>query len=208
MSTYITFVLDETGSMGCLQNETISNFNEYINTLQNNLKNEVHFNLLMFNSSKMEWCFKDMSINDVPELNVDLYKPNHMTPLWDAVAKAILHTEESVKNEKDAKVIMTILTDGYENMSKEFKPKQVKEMIESHKDWAFNFLGANIDSWFMANLLGVSRGSSSNFNFNPSGIKCAMQSAAIGTCRYTAGLTTVENFYDGTMNVEDYKGEL
>lgn len=207
MATYITFVLDETGSMFTLKDETITSFNIYLNTLQDTLKGHTHFSLLLFNSARMNWCYNDMKIRDVPELNNDSYVPEALTPLWDAIAEAIIHMEKQVKGKKNSKVIITILTDGYENMSKKYLTDDVRKMIESHKDWAFNFLGANIDTWFVSRRLGISINSSSNFDFSPDGILSATKSAAIGTQSFVDGKTTADTFYEGKEFISEYKGK-
>lgn len=204
MTTYITFVMDETGSMDSLKEEAISGFNKYIDDLKKDLKGRTSFSLMLFDSTKMRWHVLDKSIKDVSHLNEDTYRPGAMTPLWDAVAEAILETENRVKNKKNPKVVITILTDGYENASRKYTTETVKAMIESHSDWAINFLGANVDAWVVAGAIGIDVGSSMNFAFTGSGLGAGFRSASIATSNFAKGITTANSFYEGTDDAEDY----
>lgn len=204
MTTYITFVMDETGSMDSLKDEAISGFNKYIDDLKKNLKGRTNFSLMLFDSTQMRWHVIDKPIKDVPHLNKDTYVPGAMTPLWDAVAEAIILTEEKVRGKKNPKVVLTVLTDGYENASKKYTTKAVKAMIESHKDWAINFLGANMDAWNVAGEIGIDTGSVMNFAFNAVGLSAGFRSASIATSNFAIGKTTAQNFYEGTDDAEKY----
>ena len=204
MTTYITFVMDETGSMSMLKDEAISGFNKYIDDLKKDLKGRTNFSLMLFDSTQMRWHIIDKPIKDVTHLNEDTYRPGAMTPLWDAVAEAILLTEDRIKGKKNPKVVITILTDGYENASRKYTTKAVKEMIESHKDWAINFLGANMDAWGVAGDIGIDTGSVMNFAFTGSGLSAGFRSASLATTSFAQGKTTAQNFYEGTDDAEKY----
>jgi len=204
MTTYITFVMDETGSMDSLKEEAISGFNKYIDDLKKDLKGRTNFSLMLFDSTQMRWHIMDKPIKDVTHLNEDTYRPGAMTPLWDAVAEAILETEKRVKDKKNPKVVITILTDGYENASKQYTTQAVKDMIESHSDWAINFLGANMDAWNVAGEMGIDTGSVMNFNFTGKGLSAGFRSASIATSNFALGKTTANSFYEGTDDAEDY----
>lgn len=204
MTTYITFVMDETGSMSTLRDEAISGFNKYIDDLKRDLKGRTNFSLMLFDSTKMRWHVLDKPIKDVPHLNEDTYCPGAMTPLWDAVAEAIQLTEKKVKGKKNPKVVLTVLTDGYENASRKYTTKAVKEWIESHKDWAINFLGANMDAWSVAGEIGIDAKSSLNFAFTGCGLSAGFRSASLATANFVAGKTTARTFYEGTDDAEEY----
>jgi hypothetical protein len=196
--------MDETGSMDSLKEEAISGFNKYIDDLKKNLKGRTNFSLMLFDSTKMRWHVIDKPIKDVAHLDETTYCPGALTPLWDAVAEAILLTEDRVKDKKNPKVVITILTDGYENASRKYTTDVVKGMIESHKDWAINFLGANMDAWNVAGEMGIDTGSVMNFSFTANGLSAGFESASIATSNFALGKTTADSFYEGTDNAEDY----
>jgi hypothetical protein len=77
-------------------------------------------------------------------------------------------------------------------------------MIESHSDWAINFLGANMDAWNVAGQIGIEVGSSMNFAFTGKGLSAGLRSASIATVNYAQGKTTAQTFYEGTDDAEDY----
>ena len=86
-----------------------------------------------------------------------------MTGLLDAVGKTINHVDNRHKNALDSEVpgktMVVIITDGFENASREFTLPQVKQMIERQKErfgWEFLFLGANIDAVSTAEGFGIS----------------------------------------------------
>jgi len=85
-----------------------------------------------------------------------------MTALLDAVGKTISHISKRHKfapdSEIPSKTLVVIITDGYENSSREYSNKQIKRMIEKQKkehEWEFLFLGANIDAVETAKSYGI-----------------------------------------------------
>ena len=87
--TLIAFLLDETGSMTSCFDQTLSGYNEYIASLKKNGKG-TKFTLTKFNSVKVEITHDAVKIKDVPELGMDTYAPDAMTPLYERVEE-ILH---------------------------------------------------------------------------------------------------------------------
>ena len=202
MTTYITFVLDETGSMSCCKEETIAGFNSYIKELRDELK-DTKFSFMKFNSKEMNWVYKDVDLTFVKKLSDKNYKPKTMTPLWDAFGLAVQNMEEKDIKEKD-KVIITVLTDGFENFSKEFTADSVAKMISEHKDWAINFLGADMDAWEdVGRGLGMSK--RSTYTFNSADIEETLGFAGTSTVAYAKGETTVNTFYSGSSIAKEEK---
>ena len=69
---------------------------------------------------KLDWAVNNRPIKSVEHLNERTYQPGATTPLWDAVTEAILETEKRLKRAKDPDVVVTVLTDGYENASNKY----------------------------------------------------------------------------------------
>jgi len=202
MTTYITFVLDETGSMSTVKQETIAGFNSYIKELKAELK-DVKFSFMKFDSVEMNWVYRDVDLLFVKKLSDKNYSPRSMTPLWDAFGLAIKNMEERDIKKGD-KVIITVLTDGHENASKEFTADNVGAMILEHKDWAINFLGANMDAWGdVGRGLGMSR--QSTYTFDQSEISDTLSYVGTSTVAFAKGETTVDTFYtdNSSTNKED-----
>lgn len=149
MKTHIVFLLDETGSMiGCFE-QTLSGFNEYIETLRDNSKGN-RFTLTKFNSHKTEVVLDGVKLKNVPELSADNYKPDYLTPLYDAIGITI----KSAEKVKADDTLFIVMTDGLENASHEYTQETIFKMIKDHSDWKFVFLGADQDAWANSKELG------------------------------------------------------
>ncbi|MBA7652188.1 hypothetical protein ES703_60018 [subsurface metagenome] len=184
----VVFLLDQTGSMQECKKDTIGGFNNFLEEQKKNKTDKLKFSLTLFNSAKVEKRYADEEIKNVKPLSDASYIPSNLTPLWDAMGNTI----QSMPEAKD--VLFVIMTDGYENYSKEFKAEAVKKMIkEKEKDcgWKFLFLGADLANFNDAFNVGI------NFNFNVS--KKDMNTAYVNLSN-TVGhyRSTGEVRYDGT----------
>jgi len=121
-ATQIVFLLDQTGSMESCKKDTVGGFNVFLEE-QKKEKNDLRFTLTLFNSAEIEKRHVKKNIKDVEPLSEKNYIPSNLTPLWDAIGNTIQDFPE------EEKVMFVILTDGYENYSKEFKADAVKLMI-------------------------------------------------------------------------------
>ena len=81
------------------------------------------------------------------------------TALYDALGNTI-HSFESKDTDK---VLFIIITDGYENASREYRKEDIKKLIEKHKDFEFIFVGADIDSYAAGNDIGIRKDNIANF---------------------------------------------
>jgi len=160
--TFVSFVLDETGSMGCVRDQTISGFNEYVQGLRNG-GGKFSFTLTKFNEAKVEIVHHAVELKDVKNLTVETYVPANGTPLYDAIGRTIRSVEG--KCGKDA-VIIAIMTDGQENASKEFTRDAIFKLIDEKQKagWVFMFLGSDKDSYIGGISLGISAKNTVVFN--------------------------------------------
>ena len=168
--TEIIYVLDRSGSMGHLTGDTIGAYNSYLDE-QKAYDGETRITTVLFDD-KYELLFNGVSINEA-YLDHEKYYVRGLTALYDALGKTILDVgsrlSKTPESERPEKVIFIITTDGYENASKDFTKKKVKQMIEhqqSKYSWEFLFFGANIDSAETASSIGVA--AESSFDFAPS----------------------------------------
>lgn len=149
---YNLIVLDESGSMQSIKNATISGFNEVVQTIkgaERNFPEQEHFvSLITFNGLGIKTILDKQPVTALNELNANSYKPDASTPLYDAIGKGInalinyLPAQNGQYN-----VLVTILTDGEENASREFSGAQIKQLIDQLKEqgWTFTYIGANHD---------------------------------------------------------------
>jgi len=156
----LVFLLDETGSMNSHLQTTISAFNEYTDSLRRE-KPELRVTLTLFSTGKHETLATLLPIAQLPALSTSNYHPNGGTPLYDAIGRVVTETEIAVTGMKaagtDPDVLVTILTDGEENSSKEFSRDAIFRLIQRKEaeDWTFVYLGADHDAWAVASSIGV-----------------------------------------------------
>ena len=98
------------------------------------------------------------------------------TALLDAIGGAIHHIGNVHKyarpEDRPAKTLFIITTDGMENASRRYTYEKVKTMIERQKErygWEFLFLGANIDAVTTASMFGIERDMAVNYNSDSEG---------------------------------------
>ena len=158
--TEMVFILDRSGSMRHLAEDTIGGFNSMIEQ-QKKEDSEAYITTVLFDH-EYELLHDHVNIKDVEPITSDEYYARGMTALLDAVGRTICSIGNRLSNtpeeERPEKVIFVITTDGFENASQEFTKSKVKEMIEHQQDkysWTFMFLGANMDAVGEAMSLGV-----------------------------------------------------
>lgn len=160
----VSLVLDETGSMFDLRHLTISGVNEYIDTLRKaDNAADIRFTLITFSSHRTVTVWDNKKLKNVASLTEEIYVPNGMTPLYDAIASAIKAVENEANPDDD--VLVVIQTDGKENFSKEYDFNTIVDLISRKKSagWTFAFLGADIDSFAVAGSLGISKGNTMSY---------------------------------------------
>lgn len=162
---FINYLLDRSGSMQAIWEQTISGLNEYKNE-QAKQEGTTYFTLTTFDSPGYDKVFVETVVeaedaNKIKDLDPwgDV-QPRGMTPLLDAIGIVIENTEDWLASHRDfgGKILIVINTDGHENSSKEFTKDGVKSKIKhlEEKDWQFVFMGAGIDAFAEAAQYGIS----------------------------------------------------
>jgi uncharacterized protein YegL len=146
---YNLVILDESGSMEAIKNATISGFNELIQSIKHSLKEdpeiEQYVNFYSFNGAGIKEQIPLQHASHLHYLNDSNYQPDNSTPLYDAIGYAVNRLQKSIEKEAKYSVLVTILTDGEENSSKEYTFQAVVQLITSmrSKGWVFTYIGAN-----------------------------------------------------------------
>ena len=160
--TEIVFILDRSGSMSGLENETIGGFNSMISK-QKDEEGEALISTVLFDN-ETEVIHDRLPLDKIAPLTGKEYYVRGSTALLDAIGEAIHHISSIHKyaREEDVpeKTLFIITTDGMENSSRKYSYDKVKKMVEKKKEknhWEFIFLGANIDAVSVANKFGVDR---------------------------------------------------
>lgn len=160
--TQMVFVLDMSGSMSPLREDTIGGYNSMIADQKKEAGDAIVTTVLFDNRYIM--LHDGVNIQDVKEMTEKEYLPLGSTAMLDAVGRTINHVGQKLasmpEEERPEKVIFTIVTDGAENSSKEFNWETVRNMIKHQREkysWVFTFLGANIDVDRVSDNLGIDK---------------------------------------------------
>ena len=146
---YNLIILDKSGSMECIRQEAVNGYNETLGTIKAAQKKHTdtqeHFvSLAAFCSCGIDMIYDKTPINEAKKLTVKQYEPCCCTPLFDAIGITIKQLKKDIENNEDAAVLVTVITDGGENASREWDGPAVKALIEHCKEdgWMFSFIGA------------------------------------------------------------------
>lgn len=186
----IVFLLDRSGSMSGIENDTIGGYNSYINEQK---KNNAKVTTILFDD-RYEMLTKREDIKNIKKLTNKEYYVRGCTALLDAIGNTINFMDK----EKANKVMFVITTDGMENASKEFTRAKIKEMIQGHKDWEFIYIGADIDSYSEGQSIGIDSKNISNYRKDKKGVSML----------YSAINNATENYRADRRNNVDWKQEL
>ena len=186
--TELVFILDKSGSMCGLEADTIGGFNSLIEKQKKETGEAIVSTILFSDDSQV--LHNRINLQDVGKMTDKEYFTSGCTALLDAVGSSIKHVvkvQESLPDEeRPAKTLFIITTDGQENASHEYSYSNIKKLIEkqTEKGWEFIFLGANIDAAKEAEKVGILRENAVNYNCDEVGVKlnyevlgCAINSA-------------------------------
>lgn len=181
----IVAILDRSGSMSSIVDDAIGGFNTFLKA-QQDAPGEATLSLVLFDD-QYEQPVVNANIQDVLPLTHETFVPRGMTALHDAIGRTL--TGLFARNPKRA--IITILTDGLENASREYMAPRIKELLKQAEDkgWSVVYLAANQDAFAVGGALGVKATNTANFTFDSVGVTRAYASANASTLDYRAGGT-------------------
>ena len=191
-ATEIIVVLDKSGSMGPKQLDAIGGFNRFLEDQQKE-SGEANLTLVTFDTTYNILCM-GKPIKDVTPLNTDTYCPGGGTALNDALARGIIEIGKRLadmpEDTRPEKVICVVITDGEENSSREHTKEQVAEMVKHQTekyDWAFIYLGANVDAFAEASQLGFAKNVVVDFAPSSAGVRSAYIGTSEAVSSYRSG---------------------
>jgi Mg-chelatase subunit ChlD len=144
-------ILDESGSMDSIKKTIIQGFNEIVQTVKGieaNFPEQEHFiSLVTFNGLGQKVLHFTDPVKKLNQIDDAKYQPDASTPLYDAMGFSFKMLRKVLEFKPDHNVLVTILTDGEENASKEYSGRDIKKMIEELKlnRWTFTYIGTDHD---------------------------------------------------------------
>jgi hypothetical protein len=193
--TLVTFLLDRTGSMQSIKDDTIGAFNAYLEGLQKDPAG-ISFTLVQFDSMSLDKVCVGVPVRDAPPLSDGNYQRRASTPLIDAAYKTIKAVEKSAPDAK-TKIVICIQTDGQENCSTEHTWAELHALIKEKAaaNWQFNFMGAGIDAYEQGQRMGISAAATMSYDSSDRrATRAAFAASASNTQSFRHGLSETTQY--------------
>ena len=188
----LVFILDRSGSMHGLEQDTIGGFNSMIDR-QKQVDGPCYVTTVLFND-RCETVHDRAALQAVRPMGEEDYRVCGCTALLDALGGTIRHIAQIHKYARPEDVpehtTFVIMTDGLENASHRFSGDEVRRMIEHEKEkygWEFLFLAANIDAVEAAGRMGIRPDRAVNYHADDQGTKLAYETVAETVCMARMG---------------------
>ena len=173
-------ILDRSGSMECIRQAAVDGFNETLAGIKKAQEKfadtQDHFvSLVTFCSCETKHVYDKTPVAEAKPLNIEDFQPCCSTPLYDAMGFTLTAMHKQIKDIEDVAVVVTIITDGYENASKEYNGSSIKALVETlrKEGWTFTYMGANQDSMEVA--MSMSIRNARNFDYSSEGTRTSMR---------------------------------
>ena len=178
-------IIDESGSMQSIKKAAIDSVNETIQTIRSAQKKhdgQEHFVTLVTFNDEVKSIYECVPVDEVKELTAETYQPDCCTALYDAMGISLNALRKKVAD--DDKVLVTVVTDGYENASKEYCGKAIKALVDElkAKGWVFAYIGANQDVEAVAATISITN--VMQFEATPLGTACMSEKVVKGRSRW------------------------
>ncbi len=175
-------IIDESGSMQSIKKEAIDSVNETIQTIRSAQKKheeQEHFVSLVTFNDDVKTVHDCVPVSEVTELTSETYQPACCTALYDAMGFSVNALRKKVADVD--KVLVTVVTDGYENASKEYSGKAIKALVDElkAKGWVFAYIGANQDVEAVAASISITN----TMNFEATCVGTTAMSEKLGRSR-------------------------
>lgn len=175
--TDITVLLDRSGSMESIREDTIGGFNTFVKDQQAQVGiGPARLTLIQFDGQGYDTVIEHRAIEAVSPLTVTDFQPRGNTPLLDAMARMIDEAGKRfdglTENDRPDKVVAVIITDGMENASTHTTREDVLARVKMQQEqygWMFLYLGANQDAIAVASLIGIGQQHAASYAANAAG---------------------------------------
>jgi uncharacterized protein YegL len=203
-------ILDESGSMESIKGNIINGFNEIVQTLkaiEREFPEQEHLiSFITFNSLGLKTIHYKENVQALQPIDEKRFDPDGSTPLYDALGYSFAKLKRDLENQTEYNVLVTILTDGEENASKEYSGAAIKSIIDELKlnRWTFTYIGADHDVERFASSLSIEN--SMAFQKNPKDMEKMFAKEKLARIKYSLKIRSNdesnEDFYAPDVNNE------
>ncbi len=170
----LALIVDRSGSMHSIASDVRGSVKQFIGDQQKH-NGRASLTVAQFDHQyEVVYDFKDIKDVDAEKF-ANAYSPRGSTALLDAIGRTTIALQKKLDGmplaDRPKRVVVAIITDGYENASTEFKLEQIKEMIKKNEalGWDFMFMGASLDTIEIAKNMGFSADKSAAYNTSNAG---------------------------------------
>lgn len=216
-TTHVVFILDSSGSMGAIRDEAIEMFNQQVSEARNTSRGRTTVSFTTFGTGSrpiIHTIGADLGL--LEPLTHETYKPDGMTPLYDAIGWTIERVERELNTEdENTSVLVVIISDGQENHSgqwqkdvpheqrhRAYSAADIAEMIarlDQTGRWTLTYLGANQDLREVQKNLGFKASNMQSFAADIAGMNRASADLRSSSKRYyearANGIKSQDDFF-------------
>lgn len=209
--TYVALVVDRSGSMQSVQESAFSGINEQINTLKKtgHKGGETFVTYIQFDNVT-DLVFDKKASTELTEITRDQYSPRGSTAMYDAVWSAIKRLKDGVVETKDTGYLVVVISDGWENASREVTGQQLADEIKTLQEtgkWTFAYMLSNQDLTKVSKALNLNVNNMAAYTATSAGTHDAFGTMASSTANYMGlrakGVTRSTNFYSPPDTTEE-----
>jgi hypothetical protein len=192
--------------MDSIKNNIIQGFNEIVQTvkgIEKEFPEQEHFiSLISFNGLGQKLLHFIDPVSKLEQIDQKRYQPSASTPLYDAMGFGLVKLRQVLESQTDYNVLVTILTDGEENASKEYSGSGIRKLIEELKlnRWTFTYIGADHDVEKFAMSLSINN--TMSFDKDVLGIASMFMKERSARSRYSQKIQSNESTESGFYEKE------
>lgn len=180
IKTLLCVIFDRSGSMSGKEKDVVGGVNTFIEQ-QKKLPDEAVIQLVRFDD-QYEVFRPAEPLAETKPIAMEDYVPRGSTALLDAIGRTLNSLDDVWKKFNPERAIVTVITDGYENASREFSKSKIKDMItsrESSGKWSFIYIGAAVDAFTEANAMGFSASNTAQYSGTAKGTQAVFAAASL-----------------------------
>lgn len=211
--THVVMIIDKSGSMHSIRRQAVENYNEQIQQMKENSKDqEITASLITFNGNVFEHLWRAPA-DGLEESDLDSFTTAGNTALYDAIGYTVTKIRSEAPADDDTAYLLIIISDGEENASIHYNSEQIRGMLEEVKAtgrWTVSYMGCSAHQLeTVAQSLNISPANMAVWsNASAEAASSSLRSSRSRQEGYyqmrTKGLSSTSNLYNDVDEVADF----